>query len=122
MSAVVMLDIMSWFLCATSDKARQRKLRAGVASCVCAIPLALVTAFHGIAQQACNPAIDGTYCATAGIRSTPAAPSTDARRDIGLGQAISGAGLYEQPATLGAITFSSAGRCVGLIRRVNCKD
>ncbi len=35
---------------------------------------------------------------------------------------ISGAGFYEQPATLGAITFGSSGRCIGLVRRVNCKE
>jgi hypothetical protein len=83
--------------------------------------LALLVAPAAIAQLPCNPAIDGTYCATAGIKIQPDPPSTGSRRDVGFG-AISGAGFYEQPATLGAITFGSSGRCIGLVRRVNCKD
>jgi hypothetical protein len=72
------------------------------------------------AQTPCNPAIDGTYCATAGIPGRSQAPDSP-RRDS-LGPAVSGRGFYEQPATLGAITFGSNGRCIGLVRRVNCKD
>ena len=85
------------------------------------VAAAITLMAHGVnAQVQCNPAIDGTYCATAGIpdrsqfRETP-------KRD-GLGPAVSGAGFCEQPATLGALTFSSRGRCIGLIRRVDCKD
>ena len=88
---------------------------------VCALGLALLIAPAAIAQQPCNPAIDGTYCATAGIKIQPDPPSTGSRRDLGF-SAVSGAGFYEQPATLGAITFGSSGRCIGLVRRVNCKD
>jgi hypothetical protein len=108
---------------AASDKVRQRRLWPGVAYCACTASLTFLSTLYAFAQQPCNPAIDGTYCATAGIRRTPQIPSTDGRkRDVGFGQTISGAGLYEQPATLGAITFGSAERCVGLIRRVSCKD
>jgi hypothetical protein len=88
---------------------------------VCAAALAFLVAPWVMAQQPCNPVIDGTYCATAGIRSQPDPPSTGSRRDVGF-SGISGAGFYEQPATLGAITFGSSGRCIGLVRRVNCRD
>ena len=98
------------------SSARQR--RSIIRSC--AAGLALLLAPAALAQMPCNPAIDGTYCATAGIR-TPASTEAPTRRDIGFG-GISSAGFYEQPATLGAITFGSQGRCIGLIRRVNCKD
>ena len=82
---------------------------------------ALIVASAVMAQQPCNPAIDGTYCASAGIKSQPDLPLTSSRRDIGF-SGISGAGFYEQPATLGAITFGSSGRCIGLVRRVNCRE
>ena len=82
--------------------------------------LVAVMAAGASAQTPCNPAIDGTYCATAGIPNRSQLPET-ARRDA-LGPAVSGRGFYEQPATLGAITFGSNGRCIGLVRRVNCKD
>src|SRR6187399_512652 len=88
---------------------------------VCAAGLALLIAPAALAQLPCNPAIDGTYCASAGIQKQPDRPSTGSTRDFGF-SAISGAGFYEQPATLGAITFGSSGRCIGLIRRVNCKE
>jgi len=87
---------------------------------VCAAGLALLIAPAALAQRPCNPAIDGTYCATAGIRN-PVSTDTPTRRDTGFG-GISGAGFYEQPATLGAVTFGSSGRCIGLVRRVNCKE
>jgi hypothetical protein len=82
--------------------------------------LVAVMAAGADAQTPCNPAIDGTYCATAGIPNR-SQPAESTRRD-GLGSAVSGTGFYEQPATLGAITFGSNGRCIGLVRRVNCKD
>ena len=84
---------------------------------------ALVTILmgHGAnAQVPCNPAIDGTYCATAGIPNQ--SQFLDSPKRDGLGAVVSGAGFYEQPATLGAITFGSRGRCIGLIRRASCKD
>jgi hypothetical protein len=98
------------------------RLRPNMVSVPAAV-LVLLLVPHAIAQVSCNPAIDGTYCATAGMSSlTKPVPTHPDTRDAGLGQSISGAGLYEQPATLGAITFGSAGRCIGLIRRVSCKD
>ena len=85
---------------------------------------------EAFAQQPCNPAVDGTYCATDGIKKKTDMPSTDSRRndlsptrDVGFFNAISDVQFYEQqPATLGAITFGASGRCIGIIRRVNCKS
>lgn len=83
--------------------------------------LVLLGTCAAMGQLPCNPAIDGTYCATAGIKDqtdlSSAAKAT--RESFGT---MSGAGFYEQPATLGAITFSSSGRCIGLIRRTSCRD
>jgi hypothetical protein len=71
--------------------------------------------------QPCNPAIDGTYCATQTRRSpTLSTPPTISAPAMSLGASLS-SGPYDQPATLGAITFSGDGsRCIGLLRRVNC--
>ena len=82
---------------------------------------AFVVAPGVMAQQPCNRALDGSYCASAGIKSRPDQPSTNPRPDIGF-SGIGSAGFYEQPATLGAVTFGSSGRCIGLVRRVNCRD
>jgi hypothetical protein len=70
-------------------------------------------------SQACNPAVDGTYCAMAPVRNP--AESTPPKRLLptGLGEGFS-PGPYERPATLGAITFSGRSQCVGLLRRVSC--
>jgi hypothetical protein len=95
----------------------------------CGTAFAFLAAPEAMGQQPCNPAIDGTYCATAGIKKRPELPSTgsgsnaefSAISSAGFFSAVSGAGFYEQPATLGAITFGSSGRCIGLVRRVNCK-
>ena len=99
-----------------------RRSHSSVVAACAAMVTALVPGV-AVAQVPCNPAIDGTYCATANIRSRPDPLSTEpTTRDTGLGRAVSGAGFYEQPATLGAITFGSSQRCIGLIRRVNCSD
>jgi hypothetical protein len=80
--------------------------------------LVLVNELGG--AQPCNPAIDGTYCAGAPNSRPPAASSTD-RRFESLGASLS-ASQYDQPATLGAITFRGDGTsCIGLLRRGICK-
>ena len=83
-----------------------------------AAPLAAIPA---AAQQPCNPVIDGTYCAT------------QMRGGSGVGGAPSGGGgpqiqslsndlsIGSNPtATFGAITFSSSGACIGILRRGAC--
>jgi hypothetical protein len=65
------------------------------------------------AQQQCNPAIDGTYCATAGAAPPPLAPIQSLSGDLAVGS--------DPPATLGAITFNSNGtNCIALFRRMSC--
>ena len=87
---------------------------------VCVAILVVVFGTPGNAQP-CNPAIDGTYCAEMGrkpVVSTP--PSRSSLAIEGLGSSLMPT-PYDQPATLGAITFSGDGsRCIGLLRRVNC--
>jgi hypothetical protein len=70
--------------------------------------------------EPCNPAIDGTYCASAPKPLPRAASSTDKRFES-LGASLS-ASQYDQPATLGTITFRGDGtRCIGLLRRGGCQ-
>jgi len=73
----------------------------------------------GVRSQACNPAIDGTYCASVPKRNESASPSAARSVPVGLGSALS-AGSYEQPAKLGTITFGGGTSCIGLLRRVSC--
>lgn len=72
------------------------------------------------AQQPCNPAIDGTYCATQ--IGTPAQSGTTSRKFPTI-EGIAGDLFIEQSdsATLGAITFQgNRSRCIGLLRKSNC--
>jgi hypothetical protein len=83
----------------------------------------LVTAAGGAIAQTCNPAIDGTYCAEQMPRvpRPSAAPGIQTMTGIRPGEAFS-ISVDDRPATLGAITFNSdASRCIGLVRRSNCK-
>jgi hypothetical protein len=89
---------------------------------VFAVMLTVMSSAVGHAEP-CNPAIDGTYCATANIR-----PDTSARTMSSTSIQVNdlGASLssmsYDRPATIGAITFSGDGsRCIGILRRINCK-
>jgi hypothetical protein len=73
----------------------------------------------------CNPLIDGTYCASAGVTRAPAPQSPagissiqSLSSDLGIGDSLDMGGA--PPATLGAITFSSNGNCIGLFRRTSC--
>jgi len=98
-------------------------MRASAALFALALAAYATDAVAQATPQPCNPAVDGTYCAQAGIGS-PGGPPSAARRaisDVSLGGAFTG-NLYDQPATLGAITFGSDGsRCIGLIRRLSCE-
>ena len=86
-----------------------------------AMILTVTIAVPGFAQP-CNPVIDGTYCASQpdpglvmGSTSAPFANSS-----IDLGRDPIQPGLYDQPATLGAITFGGGSSCIGLLRRARC--
>ena len=77
----------------------------------------------GAIAQTCNPAIDGTYCGEQMQRAPRPATAPGVRTMPGVrpAEAFSISG-DDHPATLGAITFNSDGsRCMGLVRRVNCK-
>lgn len=93
------------------------------------IPGALVSALavlpHAgivLAQQPCNPIVDGTYCATQGgkPRASSGGGSANSLPPIG---SIAG-DLFpdeDRPGTLGAITFQGYGtRCIGLMRQSKC--
>ena len=77
----------------------------------------------GAIAQTCNPAIDGTYCGEQ-MQRVPrpsTAPGVRTMTGIRPGEAFS-ISADDRPATLGAITFNSDGsRCLGLVRRFNCK-
>ena len=82
-----------------------------------------VAAAGGAAAQTCNPAIDGTYCAEQMPRAPRPSTAPGARAMTGVrpGETFS-ISNNDSPGTLGAITFNSdASRCIGLLRRSNCK-
>jgi hypothetical protein len=95
----------------------------GASRLVLAAVVALTLAASGHAQP-CNPAIDGTYCASQpdpGLISGSGSGSdllSGARID--LGPSPSQPGLYDTPATLGAVTFGGGTSCIGLLRRARC--
>ncbi|HUZ32554.1 MAG TPA: hypothetical protein VMV19_10720 [Xanthobacteraceae bacterium] len=73
-----------------------------------------------ITAEPCNPAIDGTYCATQGGRASRGASSSvnmgsiqSLSNDLSLGQ--------DSPATFAGVSFSSSSTtCIGLFRRASC--
>jgi len=90
--------------------------------------IALATILAGVlgapaTAQECNPVIDGTYCATQVIRRRDDTPSPGSKfvpiQGIGRDLAISGS--WDQPGTLGAITFRGSETCIGLFRRGACR-
>lgn len=82
-----------------------------------ALVLALCT--PAAAQRPCNPAIDGTFCATQMPRGGGSGQSNVAMNPIrDLGRSISG--TPTSPATLGGITIRGGQTCVGLLRRGAC--
>jgi len=77
----------------------------------------------GATAQTCNPAIDGTYCAEQMPRASRPSTAPGARTMTGVrpGEMFTFSN-DDSPGTLGAITFNSdASRCIGLLRRSNCK-
>jgi hypothetical protein len=73
-----------------------------------------------VAQQPCNPVIDGTYCATQMPRQAPSTRQSGVTMSPieDLGSAISG--TPTSPATLGGISFRGGTTCIGLLRRGAC--
>jgi hypothetical protein len=70
--------------------------------------------------EACNPAIDGTYCETEMRRIDKRRGSSSSMPPV---QSIGSNHLrtQERPATFGAITFQNGGtQCIGLMRRSRC--
>lgn len=68
----------------------------------------------------CNPVIDGTYCASAANSTTTALQPPAGMASIQSVSSDLGIGGADPPATLGAITFSGSGTCIGLFRRMSC--
>lgn len=86
---------------------------AALAAC-CSIPAAAP-----LAQQPCNPVIDGTYCAEQMPRSGASARSNVTMNPIrDFGRSISG--TPTSPATLGGISVRGGTTCIGLLRRGAC--
>jgi hypothetical protein len=90
------------------------------------LPLAVAAAMAliyqaAMAQQPCNPVIDGTHCATQPGRysSSPSGRSTPNLKPI---QSIASDIMpdADRPATLGAINFRADSNCIGLFRRGAC--
>jgi hypothetical protein len=86
-----------------------------------AVVLAVMCGRQDGYAQPCNPVIDGTYCASQTIRSSPTSRPLSVEmtqvqsiaNDLSLGK--------DQPGTFGAVTFRGGGsRCVGLLRRGAC--
>jgi hypothetical protein len=82
----------------------------------------IIAAAAAIAQQPCNPVIDGTYCAEQPIRPRPARPAPPPPAYMPPIQSI-GRDMFpdDKPGTLGAITFQYGPQCIGLLRRGVCK-
>jgi hypothetical protein len=89
---------------------------------IAAAAAVLVAAPHAlaVAQQPCNPVIDGTYCATQMPRQVPSTRRSGVTLSPidDLGSAISG--MPTSPATLGGINFRGGTTCIGLLRRGAC--
>jgi len=85
------------------------------------IAVFVAVAAGGATAQTCNPAIDGTYCATQMQRGPRQSPGPAARTMPGMQFGSTFSTARDQPGTLGAITFNGDGsRCLGLLRRFSC--
>jgi hypothetical protein len=92
-----------------------------IAPVIAAVALALALHPLAIAQQPCNPVIDGTYCAEQMPRARTWSPTDrPIMRPIGeISTAVSVGG--NSPGTLGGISFGAGGTtCIGLLRRGVC--
>lgn len=86
-----------------------------------AVILAVASGSPGDAQP-CNPAIDGTYCATLPKNALDTPKPLPAGKSAPVFESAFSLSRENQPATLGAISFHGDGtRCVGLLRRGSCK-
>jgi hypothetical protein len=82
----------------------------------------LMAVAYDARAQGCNPAVDGTYCESQGVRGRSSAPQLNTSPIYSLSESL-GPGFSDQPATIGAITFGTDGaRCMGLMRRSRCKN
>ena len=83
------------------------------------VAFALATPIAAVAQQPCNPVIDGTYCAEqmrGGSGSSRSGVTMNPIQDFG--RSISG--TPTSPATLGGISVRGGSTCIGLLRRGAC--
>ena len=96
----------------------QQLLDQALAMAVVLLTLSAVE--HAAAAEPCNPAIDGTYCAT----QMPARRSNETLKSAritplpSLGSDLSYSN--DQPATFGAIVISGGRKCAGLFMREKC--
>src|SRR5262245_57180704 len=97
-------------------------LRDAAAPLALATALALIWQAAAIAQQPCNPVIDGTYCAEQGRFSSSVSSSGRSMPNLQPIQSIANDIMPDpdRPATLGAINFRGGSNCIGLLRRGAC--
>jgi hypothetical protein len=89
------------------------------AMALAALLLGPVAAMRALADQPCNPVIDGTYCATQMRAGSGAGGSSGGGQQI---QSLSNdLSIGSNPtATFGGITFSGDTTCIGILRRGAC--
>ena len=88
-----------------------------------AVLLAGSLAGAAIAQQPCNPIIDGTYCATnmPRVRDADMPSSRDRMRPLDdTSRLVPNAAVGGAPGTLFGISSQHDRTCFGLLRRSNC--
>ena len=97
---------------------RELRIKSAMLRFVFVTSLMFALSASGIAQP-CNPAIDGTYCATLS-KNNQFITKSPTNSSQSYGGAFSSLADH-QPATLGAVTFRGDGtRCMGLLRRGSC--
>ena len=70
--------------------------------------------------QPCNPAIDGTYCASQSNSRLDRSITANSRSNPSIGGDFFSIVRGNDPATLGAVTFQGGTRCIGLLRHSSC--
>ena len=70
--------------------------------------------------QPCNPAIDGTYCASQPNSRLDRSITANSRSNPSIGGDFFSIVRGNDPATLGAVTFQGGTRCIGLLRQSSC--
>jgi hypothetical protein len=85
---------------------------------IAGVTIAVVAFSTPVMAESCNPAIDGTYCAS---QPNSRLDRSVTRSNPNFGGDFLSMTRANDPATLGAITFQSNGsRCMGLLRRSSC--